>query len=577
MRPSSTEALRERYTSFFVKPEEFKVPSPIEETESFSVDNILSGEVAPQRLRSVREKTHKRKASRVHKRVLSPASRPLSPEQLLGVAAEADQLTVPTVTGLSERLSQILPSLRHLHLDSVIADDQAVEHTIEEIHHIGERPQSLCTVRSSVGLRSLAAVAEDIATNGTHDSTLSMQTQLKRMTLNMSKDTEPVDDNNTSDVKSTHTGDESTSTSGPVTPKRALLRTKSEGRGTEIRSARLSMIGPTSHSKRSLTISGQTTRPWNLDENYPWSNDTVDIGLPALAHCRDSMTSDLLRHAARASTMTGTGFDQTLQSISSGSSVSELDPTATVTADTLTNTKNVMRFKHKTSRSIFGSLRRKASRLRGRPSEDLDPTTTDLTLSPTGPHKAGDRYPSTALNAPLHFELDEVRSYFSDDSSGRGTQRRESKRGSLRKHLSSLRMRLPPIITISRPYSDIQAEAEAMEANMRSRSLDRVGRASRQSGLRVVTSGMHHDGTESLPSPLTVSSGFESTTVVGGMGQVEFRTKRVVEKLKTMWARGGALLRALSGRGRKDRGRERFERGSEEVQEGWIESVYSGT
>ena len=577
MRPSSTEALRERYTSFFVKPEEFKVPSPVEETESFSVDNILSGNAASQKINSIVEKTHEREESRVHKRVMSPVSRPLSPEQLLGVAAEADQLTVPTVSGLSERLSQILPSLRHLHLDSVIADDQAVEHTIEEIHHIGERPQSLCTVRSSVGLRSLAAVAEDIATNGTHDSTLSMQTQLKRMTLLAAKNTEQAGDGDATDTKSIHTGDGSTSTSEPTTPKKALLRTMSEGRAAESRPARLSMVGPISHSKRSLTISGQTTRPWNLDENYPWSNDTVDIGLPALAHCRESMTSDLLRHAARGSTVTGTGFDQTLQSISSVSSVSELDPTATVTADTMTNTKNMMKSKNKKSRSIFGSLRRKASRLRGRPSEDLEPTITDLTLSPTGPHKAGDRYPSSALTAPLHFELDEVRSYFSDESSGRGSPRRESKRGSLRKHLSSLRMRLPPVITISRPYSDIQAEAEAMQANLRSRSLDRVGRASRQSGLRIVTSGLHDDGTGSLPSPLTASSGFESTAIGGGMGKVEFRTKRVVERLRTMWAKGGALLRALSGRGRKNRVGERVERGSEEGVEGWNESVYSGT
>ncbi|GAB7346381.1 hypothetical protein MBLNU457_5085t2 [Dothideomycetes sp. NU457] len=575
LRPSSTEALRERYTSFFVKPEEFKVPSPVEETESISVDNILSGHAAAQKVVGVNESTHQREASRASKRVMSPTSRPLSPEQLLGVAAEVDQLSVPTVHGLSERLSQLLPSLRHLHLDSIIADDQAVEHAIEEIHHIGERPQSLCTVRSSLGLRSLAAVAEDIATNGTHDSTLSMSTQLKRMTLTAGKDAEQGVTGSGAESKSVHSGDESTSSSGPTTPKRALLRTMSEGRRAELRPARASIGGATSHSKRSLTISGQTTRPWNLDENYPWSNDTIDIGLPALAHCRESLASDLLRHTARNSTASATGFDQTLQSASSTlSSISGLDPTVTVTADTMTNTKNMLKIKSKKPSTIFGSLRRKASRLRGRPSDVVEQTATDLTLSA---HNPGDRYPSTALTAPLPFELDEVRSFFSDDSSGRVSPRRESRRGSLRKHLSSLRMRLPPVITISRPFSDIQAEAEAMNGNLRSRSLDRFGRASCQSGLRVVTSGMEADGGDSPPSPLTASSGFNSTFGGGGMGKVEFRTKRVVERLKTMWARGGALLRALSGRGRKRRDVERDGRDSEDELHVWDDSVYSGT
>jgi len=575
MRPSSTEALRERYTSFFVKPEEFKVPSPVEETESFSVDNILSGHEAPQKVVSVNATTHERGASRASKRVMSPTSRPLSPEQLLGVAAEVDQLSVPTVHGLSERLSQILPSLRHLHLDSIIADDQAVEHTIEEIHHIGERPQSLCTVRSSLGLRSLAAVAEDIATNGTHDSTLSMSTQLKRMTSTAAKDTEHGVNGSAAESKSVHSEDGSASTSEPTTPKRALLRTMSEGRRAELRPARASIVGATSHSKRSLTISGQTTRPWNLDENYPWSNDTVDIGLPALAHCRESIASDLLRHTTRGSTATATGFDQTLQFVDSAlSSISGLDPTVTVTADTVTNTKNMLKFNNKKPSTIFGSLRRKASCLRGRPADDPEPSVTDLTLST---HNPGDRYPSTALNAPLHFELDEVRSFFSDDSSGRDSPRRESRRGSLRKHLSSLRMRLPPVITISRPFSDIQAEAEAVNGNLRARSLDRFGRASRQSGLRVVTSGSQHDGTESPPTPLTASSGFDSAVGGGGMGKVEFRTKRVVERLKTMWAKGGALLRALSGRGRKRRDVERDGRASEDELHVWDDSAYSGT
>ena len=228
-----------------------------------------------------------------------------------------------------------------------------------------------------------------------------------------------------------------------------------------------------------------------------------------------------------------------------------------------------------------------------------------LPLSPAQAHRPGDRYPSTALTAPLNlglaYNLDEVRSFFSASSDGDAEGDRTGissrtknggpgagggKRASgLKKHLSSMRIRIPPSILVSRPQSDIDAEAKGTAglglgsrriSAFRSKSLDHL--RVQDADTAPLRPGLNNDGTESLPSPLTASSdgfsdlgGDRDEKVVGGMGKVEFRIKRAAERVRRLWSKGGGLVRWFSGRGRRER-RDR-DRDRE-----WVDdSLYSGT
>ena len=165
-RPRSTEPLRERYMSFFSKPEDFSSfffghPDESDEEDDTQPEpdlepGIPTVEVQPNTEVEIEES----------------GSRPLSPDDLLRFATQVNRLSIPSVSGLSDRLSEILPNLRDLQLDSVLANFDEVAEDIRLLGN-GLRPQTVLSTRTSTGFRSLAERAEEIVKNGTHDSTVS--------------------------------------------------------------------------------------------------------------------------------------------------------------------------------------------------------------------------------------------------------------------------------------------------------------------------------------------------------------------------------------------------------------------
>jgi serine/arginine repetitive matrix protein 2 len=140
----------------------------------------------------------------------------------------------------------------------------------------------------------------------------------------------------------------------------------------------------------------------------------------------------------------------------------------------------------------------------------------------------GDRYPTTGLNPPCAFNIEEVRSFFSDDSS------QSERGGSFRKRLTGLKAKRAGISrahSVDGDYS-IGRENDSFFANGRSRS-----------GGSVHT----YDGT-------------------AGMSKFEFRARKMVERLKSLWFRGGEILRSF--------GRKKPEEGVEDSNES--SALYSG-
>lgn len=547
-RPQSTDpTLWDRYTSFFNKPEDF--PVEVEEDDEPSDDEV----------EDITEVS--RPESRRHSKAGSEtesAERPLSPEErMLNVATQVNRLSIPSVNGLSERLSELLPCLRDLHLDTVLANDR-IARTLSDVHQIGHvpsaRPGTVMSTRTSAGFRTLAERAEEFVKNGTHDSVipyraLGLNKELPPLPGSLSLD--KVSALPSADGKASYLSG-SISAPSDITnflerPASALLRGgKSPLTEDEVRNLLPPEMNPIARgSKRSLVVSSLSSRPWNLDENYPWarSNLHIDLTAPDQIHHRDGLAAEVARHRGTKSldcTLTGGDLlGNTTTGIDVGSITTGLDPTTSLTTLQLTGV-STQHARKQSKRSMLGSLKLKM----GLGHSHHDDTTRSLTTSPglrsadEPSHNPGDRYPTTALTPPVGFNLDEVRSYFSDDSA-ESNKERKTPRG--------------------RRWTGLKSKHKGnhQDPTGRSQSLD--------GGL----ANAHPYDAGSMNERTGIESSAAYTLDGIGMGKAEFRIKRFGEKLRVLFARGGELIRSLSTRSRNRKSaRERDE---------WLsDSLYSG-
>jgi hypothetical protein len=153
----------------------------------------------------------------------------------------------------------------------------------------------------------------------------------------------------------------------------------------------------------------------------------------------------------------------------------------------------------------------------------------------------GDRYPTTGLSPPSALNIDEVRSFFSDDSSLHFDTPTTSKGvgGGLRKRFSNLRTKLPPM---SRTHSALEQQRPRTSS----------GPAIRRSNSLFFSRG---GGTSTKLSTAEFDKRVDEAA--GGMPKTEVRAKKLVMRVKTLWWKGGELLRTLSLGGKRRRERER--------------------
>lgn len=543
-RPLSTEPLRERYTSFFSKPEDFTF---FDEPNDSDDELELEHEKEPENDKALVPTLQIQEQTEIEG--VEPEKRPLSPEDFLNVATQVQRLSIPNVNGLSDRLSELIPGLRNLsnlQLDHIFAGSrESLRRSLE----LG-RPDTMMTARTSAGFRTLAERAEEIVKNGTHDS-------VAPRGLSLNNDLPPLPESTSVDQISAGTSSEarqgylSGSMSAPTDlgkdpsrPTSALLRARAPTTEEEVQQLLPKEMNPiTRNARRSIITSQHTSRPWNQDENYPWASKIeIDLSVPSQAHTRNSFASEVLRERRTKSLDLNQPIDpdDTTKGIDIGSLIdTRLERSVSVTTEQATGI-SPQHTRRISKRSIIGSISRKFG-LSGKTANDEDTTTRSLPSRSPLPHRAstqqshkpGDRYPTSGLTPPAGFNLDEVRSFFSDNSSER------DRTASFRKRLTNFKGKGKSNVRSSEPVRH---------------SIDATNTA--------------YDGGSLVEARLGTESRAHTYDGVG-MSKTEFHIKRFGEKLRHLFARGGELIRSFSARGK---GR-KPERGQDE----WLaDSLYSG-
>ena len=560
-RPQSTEPFRERYTSFFSKPEDFSsffdgiAPSDDEDESSTRPvspkdTGVPTVEIQPNTEVDLEES----------------GSRPLSPEDFLSVATQVERLSIPSVAGLSERLSEILPNLHNLQLDKVLSGFSSIPDDLGKLDAM--RPGTVLSTRTSAGFRTLAERAEEIVKNGTHDSTVPANRLLAHKELtglipSASADqvSALISTNNKQSYLSGSTSAPTDLGMDPIRPESVLTVRKSPTCIEEVNQLLPPEMNPITRNAKRALISSGSSRPWNQDENYPWAGTKVDVDLsvPSEAHTRESLTAEAVRrrktkspdlHPSDAPTETSKGIDI--------GSILEHDTTGEVTDEQLTGVPRIHRRKQ-SKRSLIGSITKKI----GLGGNSANSTTRTISSPVAGaasearnsqPHRPGERYPTSSLTPPAAFNLDEVRSFFSDNSS------EKERNASLRKRLTNFKSK---------------GKSVRLQSNQVARS-HTPEQPRTQSAVDVNTTATTYDaGSTSMAigDRLMGASSSANTYDGVGMGKAEFRIKRFGEKLRHLVAKGGELIRTWSQRSRVPRVGSRNER----VRDDWLsDSLYSG-
>jgi serine/arginine repetitive matrix protein 2 len=426
--------------------------------------------------------------------------RAYSPQKL---KAEIDQLTIPSVTQLTQRFTELLPSL--LLGESPMQtengeplefpeEEEIMEHAIEEIHHVHPPAQkrSSARLRPVRGSSALMVIDDDVFENITSKEASSGVACEERVgergvAVNVGDALTRAQDK---DKNTTHTPTrqlphvaESQAPSPVTTP--PFSNTVREQAFRKSVDSALSLT----RSPRSFVSSPSVTdtRPWNFDKNYPWATTTrlsVDISLPPPA---------AVKHSPRPgpSHLRNTLSDATTDSFTSARTPAG-SPTGNLSSSKLNRQSQRL--------SIFGRTGDQA-------------------------HAVGERYPTSALSPPTAIFRDHFSTDTSDDEDF--TTSRKTKL-SLRKRFSSAarnNTNTTPRATRSKINpTELASPASFLEISS-STLQDRAGEA------RAFTSNRH------------------TFRDAEGMRTSAYHRHRFVESIKHWCRKGTHLIRTLSRRG----------------------------
>jgi serine/arginine repetitive matrix protein 2 len=451
-RPVSAGELREKYRSLCDKLDQFNTPKDSARTET---TNMLL------------------------------MRRALSPELL----AEIDQVTVPSVNGLTERLSEFLPSLRAYYKlgdqGPFAAEEMIMEHAMEDIHEVGGPAQK----RSSARLRPIPGSPNLVMMD---DALYELRSKENENGVAVAQRDEGVDNAR---------GEPRPSESKPTRPKTpvaeleapspAILRPRALTVSNQDLRASIES-GLTTRSLRSFstTPTKTDTRPWNFDRNYPWATSTipsVDISLPP---------PTAVRHSPRP------GPSHLRNIISDTSTVSTF--TTPVGSPFGTDSNSSAHARHLQRFSVFG-----------RNSDQ--------------PHAVGERYPTSALSPPTAIFRD---NFSTSDTSDDETEPRIVRKGkfSLKKRFSSAR--------------NATLDNSTRATNKPVTNSDTLELTSLESAHRSATSILQDTAGEAR----AFTSNRHTFRDAEGMPTVVYHRHRLIDHLKRWWHKGGDLIRNLSRR-----------------------------
>lgn len=484
-RPASTLVMRQKYRSFFE-----------------SLDNMACD--LPTALKAHQEKAEREQEaasaegsqSRV-KQVVLPKIKQWTPDDLI---AELDRISIPSINGLTQRLSEMIPSLRRYYGEQGegLDEDETVKTALDEIRRLGhelipelsECGSSMSEYESAEG----AALSKSSASLGTakSSSTASFKGRCRSASSPGEVPNIPL-----AELEA---------------PSPVLLRSQSLSDGNTGLSR--------AEKRRSLLSSPPESRPWNLDTSYPWADTlpVIDISLPAPTLRRDHIKPRPSKLRLRDDIIDNGEITGEVASIATAT----IDTSETASgADTFSNTLSRRRI---SKRSILGSLSRRIKLPRATSIDNSGyATAPDILRGEDRTVDPGDRYPTTGLSPPSALNIDEVRSFFSDDSSHMGED--DIRRPTLRKRLTNLKTKIPPM---SRTHSAMENRAPP------------VGPIVRRSNSLFFAR---------VPSKTGNAYGIEARLdEAEGMPRTEFQAKKLMNRMKTLWYKGGELLRTLSGK-----------------------------
>jgi serine/arginine repetitive matrix protein 2 len=424
-----------------------------------------------------------------------------SPQKL---KAEIDQLTIPSVTQLTQRFTELLPSLLLLG-DSPIhtengellefpEEEEIMEHAIEEIHHVHPPAQkrSSARLRPVRGSSALLVMEDDVFENITSkEAGGGVASEEGVGECGAAVDVgEALTRAPGKDINITHTP---TRQLPPVAELQAPLPVATPPSSNVIHEQRchksLDSALSSTRSPRSFVSSPSVTdtRPWNFDKNYPWATTTrlsVDISLPHPA-------------ATKQSPRPGPShLRNTLSDASTDSFTSLRTPAGSPTGDASSSKLN----RQSQHLSIFGRTGDQA-------------------------HAVGERYPTSALSPPTAIFRDHLSTDTSDDEDF--TTSRKTK-FSLRKRFSSAarnNTNTTPRATRSKVNPAELASPAPLPETSSSTLQDRAGEA------RAFTSNRH------------------TFRDAEGMPTSAYHRRRFVESIKHWCRKGSHLIRTLSRRG----------------------------
>ncbi|KAK8204048.1 hypothetical protein IWZ01DRAFT_104818 [Phyllosticta capitalensis] len=691
-RPISLGPIREKYRSFFASLDstdrmpDFRPKTPVtEEVESSKprpkVEVEKEPEPEPEKEVEVSVETETEVRSLRSDTAMSARdiSRPYSPEELL---EEVERLSVPSMAGLTARLSELIPSLKKYRssenvdedVEELIDDDDELKADVEDVRHLAERPGLLNNMKSSRRLRPLPGKTSLVLVDDDIYEELTLREKEKREkgeTLVLRHHVRRIEEMSSS----------ASSYKSAQEERKNSMADEDDAKKTKRKTPLAELEAPLPvHLRRSHEIEATGKKSvddsnWDLaNVKFPSAID-IDISFPIKAHVRDrdgdrsslasscsseySLTNATIKDAAAA---IGVPSDKNHTATVTAQSHSTLAD-STSTHDTFKNTHSRHNSRRQSAAgnskpctSVLGTLTRKMGMgimsshrhshhshhshhhnvcnpsdpnhthshiYLARRTLSPNPTLThpSISLDDTRPVDPGDRYPTTGLTPPqgrFNINIDDVRSFFSDDSS------QTKGAGGLRKRLTGLRLRLAgagpsglgagakngnskmaettssliplpggsstggaagastsyltplsPLPTLSpstRRESPLNVESEERSRTGGTLSLlpipislplplrggGKTGDSSSSSGVGDVGVVMSQPrfGATSAVQPVAAGQSGDNRVADGpggpgglgmGMSRVEFRTKRVLEKLKSFWfSLGRSLLMAAA-------------------------------
>jgi hypothetical protein len=460
-RPVSAGEMREKYRSFCAKLDQFDTPR--EAVQRTDLTSLLRNRRAQ------------------------------SPELL----AELDQLTVPSVVGLTERLSEFLPSLREYYkLDDqgeFASEEMIMEHAMEDIHEVGGPAQK----RSSARLRPIPGSPNMVVIEDALYEELTGKE--KDVVVSAAHCDEGVEcAHGEARASERNKDNKSTRPKTPLAeleaPSPALLRPRALTVGHEDLRASVE-TGLTTRSLRSFasTPTRTDTRPWNSDKNYPWATSTipsVDISLPLPA---------VVRHSPRP------GPSHLRNNISDASTVSTfITPVGSPFGTESSSSAHARQLQHFTTFGRNGDQ----------------------------PHAVGERYPTSALTPPTAI--------FRDNFSASDTSDDDTELRVVRKNKFSLKKRFSSTRNTTTDYSTRATNSKSLSTSNNPLEL-------------TSPDSLHCSATSIIQDTAGEARAFASTNRhtfrdAEGMPSVVYHRHRLIDHIKRWWHKGGDLFRSFSRR-----------------------------